>query len=978
MKTIIKVIAALGVLALLGACIQPTLEKPAGPGPGTLRVSLDGGAQRTLLPAPYAVTGLHYTLAFTATGGGAQTESVGPVNGTIATGETSGEFTLAAGTWKLEIKGFASEADASNPSNALASGEKSGIVITGDAGTAIEVELVPQETGLSQNATGTLKYDISFPEGLVRAELALYQEDGTLLTLAEGKNPVSLMAAGAGEIVLASGVYNLAVSLYAFDRIATKGAVAYIYDGLTTIAAYSFGEDDFVEHAVEAITSFTLKDGDTPYEARINHAARTITAFVPASVTLSGLTAEYAHIGLAIASDPATPDFSGAVSYTVTMEDGAEISYAVKISANEIFTVAELTTLLTNASANTADTPLLVKVSGVDFSDTDNGYAKILSAISTYNMNNSSNRKYVSLDLSAMTMNNVSPAGQFNPAPTASNGYIVGLVLPDAATSIRGLTNGSRPLFGEYLNALRTVEAKSVTSVGANVFGGTSSSGSGYNCRSLVSVSMPAATSIGEQTFYGCIALTTVSLPAAESIGNYAFYGCTNLVSVSLPAATSIGNYAFNRCTSLASVSLPAATSIGASAFYGCTSLVSVSLPVATDIGDTVFQNCENLVTLSLPKAGSIGTQTFWLCTALETVSLPAATSIGNQTFFDCTALKSVYLPVAESIKTYTFSGCTSLETVFMPEVASIGSAAFSGCASLVSLSLPKAKSIDNYPLAAFQECVSLATLDLPALETITGGNPILGCVSLTALNVGADNPNFTVRDGILLSKDETRLIAYPGASGDIAMDSLTSIDDYAFYNNASLASVSLPNVVSIGNYAFSGTGLVSVSLPNVVNIGNYAFSGTDLASVSLPEAAIFGTGVFQNCTNLAKVVLDKATTFGNSTFYGCTSLASVYLPKAASFGTYSFRYTGTESLTVTLGATPPTLGQNTFNNVTATKAVTVKIPSGATGYGTAPTDTATNNWGNAFRGKNWDGTSYGNQTPNSNVTLTFQELTAL
>jgi hypothetical protein len=44
-------------------------------------------------------------------------------------------------------------------------------------------------------------------------------------------------------------------------------------------------------------------------------------------------------------------------------------------------------------------------------------------------------------------------------------------------------------------------------------------------------------------------------------------------------------------------------------------------------------------------------------------------------------------------------------------------------------------------------------------------------------------------------------------------------------------------------------------------------------------------------------------------------------------------------------------------------KTVTVKVPSGAAGYGAIPgtysgTD-YTNNWGNAFRGIGWDGTSY-------------------
>ena len=99
----------------------------------------------------------------------------------------------------------------------------------------------------------------------------------------------------------------------------------------------------------------------------------------------------------------------------------------------------------------------------------------------------------------------------------------------------------------------------------------------------LESVSLPAATSLGQSVFGNCSSLASVSLPAATSIGTYAFAGCSSLASISLPAATSISFFAFSGCFSLASVSLPAATSIENNAFNQCTGIASVTFgPLAT------------------------------------------------------------------------------------------------------------------------------------------------------------------------------------------------------------------------------------------------------------------------------------------------------------------------------------------------------------------------------------------------------------
>jgi len=59
------------------------------------------------------------------------------------------------------------------------------------------------------------------------------------------------------------------------------------------------------------------------------------------------------------------------------------------------------------------------------------------------------------------------------------------------------------------------------------------------------------------------------------------------------------------------------------------------------------------------------------------------------------------------------------------------------------------------------------------------------------------------------------------------------------------------------------------------------------------------------------------------------------------------------------------------FNIVT--KPVTVRFPaSGAGSYGSAPTDTTSLNWGNAFRGRGWNGTNYLDGTVNPGINLTF------
>jgi hypothetical protein len=103
-----------------------------------------------------------------------------------------------------------------------------------------------------------------------------------------------------------------------------------------------------------------------------------------------------------------------------------------------------------------------------------------------------------------------------------------------------------------------------------------------------------------------------------------------------------------------------------------------------------------------------------------------------------------------------------------------------------------------------------------------------------------------------------------------------------------------------------------------------------------------------------------------------------VSLPEVTSIGEGAFCDTGGTSLSVTLGAESPGLGNFMFYDVEVPKSVTVKLPSDADEYyGAAPTDAEDQNWSNAFRGMGWNRETgeYGTGEVNDKIALNFAAL---
>ena len=116
------------------------------------------------------------------------------------------------------------------------------------------------------------------------------------------------------------------------------------------------------------------------------------------------------------------------------------------------------------------------------------------------------------------------------------------------------------------------------------------------------------------------------------------------------------------------------------------------------------------------------------------------------------------------SIGKEAFSGCRSLTDLTIPNsVTSIGYAAFGFCTSLTEITIPD--SVTSIGKWAFANCDSLTEITIPDSVTSLAGTAFLGCASLNHINVSPNNPSYCSIDGVLYSKDGTKLLRFPPAS---------------------------------------------------------------------------------------------------------------------------------------------------------------------------------------------------------------------
>ncbi len=231
------------------------------------------------------------------------------------------------------------------------------------------------------------------------------------------------------------------------------------------------------------------------------------------------------------------------------------------------------------------------------------------------------------------------------------------------------------------------------------------------------------------------------------------------------------------------------------------------------------------------------------------------------------------------------FNRCKNLVSLKLPNSATkIDVVAVTGCEKLKELSLPA--SCETVIQGAIQSCKNLETIYLPKNVKYFIGSIFDGCQNLTEIIVDDDNPYFTSLEGVMFTKDMSKLIKYPAGIKQRSYTiptNVQTIGEHAFSYSA-LEELELPSsLTSIENFAFVGCKQLNViAIPSsVTNLGPGAFQlCQNLSFVSLsPNIEKLNDYTFDNCISLADITIGSGTKEVNgSAFDNCSSLRAIYV----------------------------------------------------------------------------------------------------
>ncbi len=284
--------------------------------------------------------------------------------------------------------------------------------------------------------------------------------------------------------------------------------------------------------------------------------------------------------------------------------------------------------------------------------------------------------------------------------------------------------------------------------------------------------------------------------------------------------------------------------------------------------------------------------------TRLKSVQFEGKVTVGARAFKDCKNLTSVNFENVTEVGDYAFA-TTGIAELVSSNLTSVGASAFNGCKSLTKTELSASKITLSDKV--FQQCTSLETVRITAPTVYKGLRLFDGCSALTALYVKNLNVSLsgeinyrtytfseafgslanisTVEIETLGSMPNSFMAGVNVQSLAVTNFGQTAVSDSAFKDCHKLSSVSLPNIVKIGEYAFAGTALTEYDFSPLESIGSYAFSDSALikADFGADQICTLGSGIFKGSKNLQSVTISaKRTQLPEKTFYGCESLETV------------------------------------------------------------------------------------------------------
>ncbi|MGN0318577.1 MAG: leucine-rich repeat protein [Lachnospira sp.] len=277
--------------------------------------------------------------------------------------------------------------------------------------------------------------------------------------------------------------------------------------------------------------------------------------------------------------------------------------------------------------------------------------------------------------------------------------------------------------------------------------------------------------------------------------------------------------------------------------------------------------------------------------------------SVEKNTFSNCTTLNTIYIPNSLFVNTAAFTGCSNLtavnvedgnkhirsidgvlfenntlvyyppnkadRTYIIPEgITSVSKDAFVGSRNIKTLVYPS--TMTEIDLTTLNDNTSIENVEIPANATKVYGD-IYGegnGIAVYNINVSESNQTYSSINGILLSKDKTKLILFPRKRTEVEIpDTVREISSFSFCGCNYITSITIPeNVTKIDKWAFYRCkDLDSVTIkPGTVSIEQCAFamcpalkriyipdSVTNIGSFAIGYHAVYNSECFGKYSDL-------------------------------------------------------------------------------------------------------------------------------